>query len=76
MHVDSYVIDHLDDIRAPTFLVLGERDKRFAASAAVFEKYLDVKETLVVPDVGHMVHVKASDEVAQAVRNFISDLDL
>ncbi len=76
MHVDSYVIDHLDDIRAPTFLVLGERDKRFAASAAVFKKYLDVKETLVVPDVGHMVHVKASDEVAQAVRNFISDLDL
>ncbi len=76
MHVDSYVIDHLDDIRAPTFLVLGERDKRFAASAAVFEKYLDVKGTLIVPDAGHMVHVKACDEVAQAVRDFISGLNL
>ena len=76
MHVDSYVIDHLDEIKAPTFLVLGERDKRFAASAAVFEKYLDVKGTLIVPDAGHMVHVKACDEVAQAVRDFISGLNL
>ena len=76
MHVDSYVIDHLDEIKAPTFLVLGERDKRFAASAAVFEKYLDVKGTLVVPDAGHMVHVKACDEVAEAVRDFVSNLDL
>ena len=76
MHVDSYVIDHLDEIKAPTFLVLGERDKRFAASAAVFEKYLDVKGTLIVPDAGNMVHVKACDEVAQAVRDFISGLNL
>ncbi len=76
MHVDSYVIDHLDEIKAPTFLVLGERDKRFAASAAVFEKYLDVKGTLVVPDAGHMVHVKACDEVAENVRGFVSSLDL
>ena len=76
MHVDSHVIDHLDEIKAPTFLVLGERDKRFAASAAVFERYLNVKGTLVVPDAGHMVHVKACNEVAETVRSFVSSLDL
>ena len=76
MHVDSYVIDHLDEIKAPTFLVLGERDKRFAASAAVFERYLDVKGTLIVPDTGHMVHVKACTEVSETIRGFVSSLDL
>ena len=56
--------------------MLGERDKRFSASAAVFERHLDVKKKLVIPDAGHMVHVKAHDQVAEAVRSFIGSLDL
>ena len=73
-HHDSWVIDHLGDITAPTLVVVGERDKRFLASAQVFEKYLDVRSTVVVPDAGHMVHAKQPTAVAAAVRSFVAGL--
>jgi len=74
LHVDSLVIDRLAEITAPTLVVLGERDRRFAASVAVFERHLDVRATVIVPEAGHMVHAKASGEVAAAVRAFVADL--
>jgi pimeloyl-ACP methyl ester carboxylesterase len=74
MHHDSYVIDHLAEVQVPVLVLLGERDKRFAASASLFERDLDVRESVVVPDQGHMVHVKAPAECAAAVRRFIAGL--
>ena len=68
MHFDSMVIDRLAEIQIPTLVVLGERDRRFAPSVAVFESYLDVHDIVVVPEMGHMVHAKAPEEVAIAVR--------
>jgi len=70
-HVDSWVIDHLGDIAAPTLVIVGEHDKRFAASAAVFAKTLDVRANVVVPDAGHSVHRKAAVPVAAAIREFL-----
>ena len=55
-------------------VLLGERDKRFAASAGLFKRDLDVRATLVVPDQGHMVHVKAAAECAEAIREFTAGL--
>ena len=74
MHFDSHVIAHLDEIRVPVLVLLGERDKRFAASASLFERDLDVRASVVVPDQGHMVHVKAPGECAAAIRNFLAGL--
>ncbi|HCW00415.1 MAG TPA: hypothetical protein DGK99_03285 [Acidimicrobiaceae bacterium] len=74
MHHDSYVIDHLAEVQVPVLVLLGERDKRFAASASLFERDLDVRESVVVPDQGHMVHVKAPSECAAAVRRFVAGL--
>ena len=74
MHHDAHVIDHLAEVSAPVLVLLGERDTRFAASAALFERDLDVRETVVVPDMGHMVHVKAPGECAAAVRRFMAGL--
>lgn len=68
MHVDSMVMDRLSEITAPAYTVVGERDKRFQASADVFDKYLDVKQRVQVPDAGHMVHAKQPVPVADAVR--------
>lgn len=73
-HVDAWVIDHLADIKCPTLVIVGEHDKRFAASAAVFEKYLDVRSSIVVPDGGHSVHRKAGADVAAAINAFLADL--
>ena len=60
MHVDAMVMDRMSEIQVPATVIVGERDKRFMASADVFEKYLNVSGRTVVPGAGHMVHVKGS----------------
>ena len=72
MHHDSFVLDHLAEIRCPVLVLLGERDKRFAASASLFERDLDVRASVVVPDQGHMVHLKAAAACAAEVRGFLT----
>ena len=74
-HVDSWIIDSLGEISVPTLVIVGEHDKRFHASAAVFEKNLDVRANLVVPDAGHGVHRKKPAEIATAMRAFLHGLD-
>ena len=74
MHVDSTVIDRLTEITAPTLVLLGERDKRFAAAAGLFGRDLNVRATVVVPDQGHMVHLKAADRCAAAIRSFVAGI--
>ena len=69
MHVDAMVMDRLDEIQAPACVVVGARDKRFLASADVFDKYLDVRERHIIDDMGHMVHVKAPTPIAAALRS-------
>lgn len=73
-HTDSWVMDSLGEITAPALVMVGEHDKRFAASAAVFEKYLDVRQSIVVPDAGHSMHKKRGPVVADAIREFLSQL--
>lgn len=68
MHVDALVMDRLSEITVPAYTVVGERDKRFLASADVFDKNLNVVKRDQVVDAGHMVHVKFPAAVAEAVR--------
>ncbi|MGI9614741.1 MAG: alpha/beta fold hydrolase [Acidimicrobiales bacterium] len=75
MHVDSLVIDRLGEIGVPAIVIVGERDKRFLASADVFAKHLDVRDRIVVPDAGHMVHAKHGNVVADAVRSMLATLN-
>lgn len=74
IHVDSWVIDELASIKAPTLLVLGAKDKRFAASISLFERDLDVRSSVIVPDAGHSVHRHQSDAVAAAIGEFVDGL--
>ncbi len=73
-HVDSWVIDSLGDIKAPTMVLVGEYDKRFQASAAVFGKYMDVRSNVVVPDAGHSVHKKKPNDIAAAITELVAQL--
>jgi pimeloyl-ACP methyl ester carboxylesterase len=73
-HFDSWVIDNLAEITAPTLVVVGEGDKPFMASAAVFEKRMDVRQTVIVPEAGHNVHRSKADSVAMAIRDFLAAL--
>ena len=73
-HYDSWVLDEMATITAPTLVVIGEGDKQFMASAGVFEKRLDVRETVVVPDAGHSVHRQQPQAVADAIAGFLAGL--
>ncbi|MEL7155434.1 MAG: alpha/beta hydrolase [Actinomycetota bacterium] len=74
MHVDAMVIDRLGEITVPVVTVCGERDKRFIASMDLFDKHLDVRQRVIVPDAGHMVHAKQPAAVADAVRSLLAEL--
>ena len=73
-HIDSWVIDSLNDISVPVAVIVGEYDKRFHASAAVFEKALDVRTNVRIDDAGHGVHKKKAAEVAHVMRSFLADI--
>ncbi|MDG2428964.1 MAG: alpha/beta hydrolase [Acidimicrobiales bacterium] len=74
MHYDSHVIDRLAQIQVPVLVIRGERDERFAASASLFERDLQVRESVIVSGQGHMVHVKAPIECSGAIHQFIASL--
>lgn len=72
MHTDSMVMDRMAEIAVPACSLVGERDERFKASMAVFDKHLDVRQRVEVPDAGHMVHLKQPAAVADAVRSLVA----
>ena len=74
LHTDAWVIDSLSEIKVPTLVIVGEHDKRFRASMSVFEKYLNVKTSVVVEDAGHSVHRKKPLEVANAIKDFLGEI--
>ena len=73
-HFDSFVLDNMTSITVPTLVVLGEKDKQFAASAGVFKKKLDVRADVMVPDAGHSVHRHQPAAVASAIQDFLTSL--
>ena len=74
LHTDAWVLDALSEIKVPTLVVVGEHDKRFRVSMSVFEKYLNVKSSVVVEDAGHSVHRKKPLEVANAIKDFLTEI--
>ena len=74
LHTDAWVLDGLSEIKVPTLVVVGEHDKRFRVSMSVFEKYLNVKSSVVVEDAGHSVHRKKPLEVANAIKDFLTEI--
>jgi 2-succinyl-6-hydroxy-2,4-cyclohexadiene-1-carboxylate synthase len=56
--------DRLAEIAVPVALVVGERDAKFRAIAAEMVAGLPAAELIVVPGVGHAVHLEAPDAVA------------
>ena len=75
MHTDSLVMDRMAEIPVPVAALVGQRDERFKASMAVFDKHLDVRVRAEVPDAGHMLHAKQPAAVADAIRQLAALLD-
>jgi 2-succinyl-6-hydroxy-2,4-cyclohexadiene-1-carboxylate synthase len=59
--------DRLGELVMPVALVAGERDERFRAIAVEMAEALPTAELLVVPEVGHAVHLEAPQRVADTI---------
>jgi 2-succinyl-6-hydroxy-2,4-cyclohexadiene-1-carboxylate synthase len=61
------VWERLDELRMPVVLVAGERDEKFAAVASRMAAAMRDARVVVVPGVGHAVHLEAPDRVAELI---------
>ncbi len=59
--------DQLEDIRAPTILIVGERDEKFRATAERMSSLLHDPRVEVVAGAGHAVHLEAPAAVAEII---------
>jgi 2-succinyl-6-hydroxy-2,4-cyclohexadiene-1-carboxylate synthase len=57
----------LGEIRVPVALVVGERDEKFRAIATEMASQLPDARVIVVPGVGHAVHMEAPSRVASVI---------
>jgi pimeloyl-ACP methyl ester carboxylesterase len=75
IHTDSWVIDHLGDIAAPTLQIVGEDDAMFLRSTTYMATKLGGPvTTIVVPGAGHHVHRHRPDAVNGAIETFLTGL--
>jgi pimeloyl-ACP methyl ester carboxylesterase len=64
--------DMAKQIRKPTLLIWGDQDTLVPPSAALnFERRINGAQMLILPEVGHLPMLEATDKVAQAVREFL-----
>jgi 2-succinyl-6-hydroxy-2,4-cyclohexadiene-1-carboxylate synthase len=59
--------DRLGELPIPVTLVVGERDSKFRAIALEMARGMPAAEVVVVPGVGHSVHLEAPEVIARAV---------
>lgn len=63
--------DRLGDVRARTLLVTGEEDGKFTDVAEQMARRIPECRQVVVPGVGHAVHLEASGAWLEAVRGWV-----
>lgn len=61
------VWERLGELGMPVTLVAGERDRKFSAIAEQMAAELRCAEVVIVPGVGHAVHLEAPKSVAAAI---------
>lgn len=70
---DAFVLDGLDRVQVPVAAVVGERDRRFHAAAAVFQRRLGAR-VQVVRGAGHHPHESHPAEVGVAVADLLDEV--
>jgi pimeloyl-ACP methyl ester carboxylesterase len=65
------VRERVGDLRVPTLLVCGEREKRFAANRAFAERHIPALQVVGTP-AGHAVNIETAAEFNAAVVDFVA----
>lgn len=64
--------DRLPEVRAPTLLVVGGADKKFAGIAHEMAMALPDARVTEIPGAGHSVHLEAPEATAAVIRHFLT----
>jgi pimeloyl-ACP methyl ester carboxylesterase len=59
--------DRLGELGVPVVLIVGERDAKFRGIAGDMAERIPDAEVVVVPGVGHAVHLEAPEAVARVI---------
>jgi 2-succinyl-6-hydroxy-2,4-cyclohexadiene-1-carboxylate synthase len=59
--------DRLGELAMPVTLVVGERDSKFRAIAAEIARGVQTADVVVVPGVGHAVHLESPEAIAGVI---------
>jgi abhydrolase domain-containing protein 6 len=71
----NFLLPKLDAIKAPTFIIWGEKDRVLhPANATIFNKYIKDSRVVIMPNVGHIPMAEVPDESAAEVVKFIDGL--
>ena len=65
----------LDQVAAPTTLLVGERDQKFTDIASAMAAQIGGAEVVVVPGSGHAAHLEAPAEVAEIIAGSVAVTD-
>lgn len=71
---DAMVIDGLSDIKVPTLLIVGERDKHYHGGVSYMERKLVNARSVTISGAGHNPQESHSAEVNAAIEEFLSEL--
>ena len=69
---ESYIKDHIGDIKVPTLILWGEEDTDIPVSDGhSYAKAISGSKLIVYPDTGHFSHEEVADQSALDVRAFL-----
>jgi pimeloyl-ACP methyl ester carboxylesterase len=69
--MDSFVA-RLDEIRAPTLVIVGDRDEAYLRSGSLMAERIAGAELVVLEDVGHFPNLQVPDLVAERLAAFLA----
>ena len=73
---DSWVIDNLGEIKVPTLVLVGEKDRAFLQAADYMSKAIPGAQYTVIPEAGHAANQDNVEAFNQVVLDFLSKLNL
>lgn len=72
--VDARVIESLPDVRVPTLVLVGEKDRPFLAATEYMARKIPGATHVVLPGAGHAANIDQPDSFNETVRRFLSGL--
>jgi 2-succinyl-6-hydroxy-2,4-cyclohexadiene-1-carboxylate synthase len=71
---DEPVFDQLGEIQAPTLLIAGALDSKYADIATEVQEAMPNARLSIIPEAGHASHFDRPDAFASAVMAFLKDI--